>query len=103
MHAMVENTNSKFSEIKQITVDATDPNYRGVEKPLNVINKARCNIIPWLYKSDFVLVSASDSQLIIFSSTYLSKENHTNAELYVESLNDFKLHVAENQVSGRFL
>lgn len=101
MHAMVEVINSKFSEIKQITVDATDPNYRGVEKPLNIINKARGNVIPWLSKSDFVL--ASDSQLIIFSSTYLSKQNHTTAEVYVESMNDFKLHVAENQVSGCFL
>lgn len=69
MHAMVEGINSKFSEIKQITVDATDPNYRGVEKPLNIINKAHCNIIPWLSKSDFVLASASDSQSLSLPRT----------------------------------
>ena len=70
MCAMVETMKSNFSSIKQITVDATDRSYHGLEKPLKIMKKACYNLIPWLCITDFPLFSISEAKLIsmLFSS-----------------------------------
>lgn len=67
-----------------------------------MMKKACYNLIPWLSKADFALLSISDSKLIsIVLSSNTCKQNETDGNRHVESMNDFCIHLAENQVSGR--